>query len=139
MKQGMNGVLAKPFTRDGMWKSVRSNLGYLMKNPPAEADLSSGAGYYMGGGPYLNTPALKFEAQTPPGNSASTWSPGNMGQSAMGVGLDSGYGFVNGNNQYSMRPNYTATMQSADSSSGRLSDVDSPPEKRQRLNHQANY
>lgn len=96
--------------------------------------MGSGSGYYMGG-PYLNA-ALKYEGQTPPGN---TWSPGQVPQaSPMGGGLDQGYQFLNGGNQYGMaaghRQTYSAAMQSADSSSGRLSDVDSPPEKRQRLN-----
>lgn len=132
----MNGVLAKPFTKDGMYKSVRTHLGHLMKNPPAESDLTSGGGYFMGS-TYLNpTATLKYEAQTPPANS-STWSPG-LGQGPMGGGMDQGYGFLNGSNQYTMatghRPNYSQTMQSANSSSGHLSDVDSPPEKRQRLN-----
>lgn len=132
---GMNGVLAKPFTKDGMYKSVRSHLGHLMKNPPLESDLTSGGGYFMGNS-YLNpTPTLKYEAQTPPANN-STWSPG-LGPGPMGGGME-GYGFLNGGNQYTMatghRPNYSQTMQSANSSSGHLSDVDSPPEKRQRLN-----
>lgn len=141
----MNGVLAKPFTKEGMWKSVRTHLSHLMKNPPADADVS-GAGYYMGGA-YLNTSAgaLKFDTPTPPsGNNGSGWSPAPLPQaSPLSATLDQGYGLLNGNNQYGIatghRPTYSGTMQSADSSSGRLSDIDSPPEKRQRLNPSGGY
>lgn len=120
-----------------MWKSVRSHLGHLMKNPPPDSEIGSGAGYYMAG-PYLNASvSLKFDAQTPPPG-GSTWSPSQMGQAPMAGSMDQGYGFLNGGNQYSMatghRPVYATAMPSADSSSGRVSDVDSPPEKRQRLN-----
>lgn len=135
---GMNGVLAKPFTKEGMSKSVRSHLSHLMKSPPAETDL--GTGFYMGGG-YLNSAtALKFDTPTPPsGNAGSGWSPAPLPQaSPLSATLDQGYGMINGGTQFGMttghRPTYSATMQSGDSSSGRLSDVDSPPEKRQRLN-----
>jgi osomolarity two-component system response regulator SKN7 len=140
----MNGVLAKPFTKEGMSKCVRNHLSHLMKAPPADTDLS-GAGYYMGGA-YLNTStSLKFETPTPPppGTTGSGWSPAQLPQSStLGASLDSGFGFSNGGNQYAMatgRTNYSGTMQSADSSSGRLSDIDSPPEKRQRLNPSGGY
>lgn len=136
---GMNGVLAKPFTKEGMSKSVRSHLSHLMKTPPADNDLS-GAGFYMSGG-YLNTSAaLKFDTPTPPsGNTGAGWSPAQLPQaSPLSASLDHGYSLVNGSSQFGMssghRPTYSATMQSNDSSSGRLSDIDSPPEKRQRLN-----
>lgn len=135
----MNGVLAKPFTKEGMYKSVRSHLSHLMKNPPTDTDLS-GAGFYMGGA-YLNTStALKFDTPTPPsGTAGSGWSPAQLPQaSPLSASLDQGYGMLNGGNQFGMatghRPTYSGTMQSGDSSSGRLSDIDSPPEKRQRLN-----
>jgi osomolarity two-component system, response regulator SKN7 len=135
---GMNGVLAKPFTKEGMWKSVKNNLSHLMKNPPSDSELGHGTGYFMGGG-YMNTSALKFDTPTPPsGTAPPSWSPsGALPQaSPLSAGLEQGYGFVNGANQYSLatghRPTYSNTMQSADSSSGRLSEVDSPPGKRQR-------
>lgn len=140
----MNGVLAKPFTKEGMWKSVRTNLSHLMKNPPTESEMNSGAGYFVGT-PYLNTStSIKFESPTPPSNSAgNTWSPGQLQQPSLGTGMDQSYGLLNGSGQYSMataqRQTYPTTMHSAESSSGRLSDVESPPEKRQRLNPQANY
>ncbi|KAG9250576.1 stress response regulator [Emericellopsis atlantica] len=142
-EHGMNGVLAKPFTRDGMWKCVRSNLGHLMKNPPLDADIGSGGGYYMGT-PFLNTPtAIKYEAQTPPAHSGPGWSPGHMGQPSIGSSLDVGYGFVNGGAPYTMatgqRGPFQQQLHSAESSTGRLSDVESPPEKRQRLNHAGNF
>ncbi|KFH40922.1 Transcription factor-like protein [Hapsidospora chrysogenum ATCC 11550] len=139
-EHGMNGVLAKPFTRDGMWKSVRTHLGPLMKNPPPEADIGSGAGYQMSSGPYLNTAAsIKLEAASP--NAAgATWSANQMGQNSMG-GMDQGYGFLNGSNPYSMasghRSVYATAMQTGEPTPGRVSEVDSPPEKRQRLNQSA--
>lgn len=141
----MNGVLAKPFARDGLWKSVRSHLGHLMRTPPAENDTGSAAGYFPLGMSYVNTSgAVKFESQTPAaGPGGANWPPGQMGQNSMGGGLDQGYGFINGSTQYGMgaapRSMYSPNMPSADSSSGRLSDVDSPPEKRQRTNPQSSY
>jgi len=136
-EHGMNGVLAKPFTKEGMWKSVRSHLGHLMKNPPAQDP--SGSGYMLSGAPYLGTPTLKFDTPTPPsGTAASTWSPAQMHQTSP---VDQGYGMMNGSNQYNIASGsrYSA-MQSGDATSSRLSDHDSPPEKRQRMNAaQANY
>ncbi|CAG9991386.1 unnamed protein product [Clonostachys byssicola] len=145
-EHGMNGVLAKPFTKEGMWKSVRTHLSHLMKNPPQESEIGSGAGYFMGSGPYLNTStSIKFESPTPPsGTAGSNWSPGQIQQPSMGSGLEQNFGLLNGSGQYAMatghRPQgFSANLHSADSSSGRLSDVESPPEKRQRLNPQSTY
>lgn len=126
----MNGVLAKPFTRDGLLKSVRAHLGHLMKNPPSEGDMGSGAGYYSLGGQqqqqpqsqpqYLAQNSVKYESQTPPAN-GNNWS------------LEQGY-FMNGG-QYNISSNphsmYSNNL-SGDNGSGRISDGDSPPEKRQR-------
>lgn len=143
----MNGVLAKPFTKDGMYKSVRQHLGHLMKNPPHPPPdpEAPGSAYYVGAGPYINSSAtLKFETPTPPsGNAGPGWSPAQLPQpSPIAGGIDQ-YGHMNGTNPYSMptshRPTYSTAMHSADSSSGRVSDVDSPPEKRQRLNPTSNY
>ncbi|KEY67955.1 hypothetical protein S7711_02162 [Stachybotrys chartarum IBT 7711] len=131
-EHGMNGVLAKPFTKDGMLKSVTSHMAHLLKNPPSQGDGSSN--FMMSGMPFLSAPAhhIKFETPTPPG----PWSPGNMPHtSPLNSNADHNFSLLNG--QYSMAPaqrqNYTTTVES--STSGRLSDHDSPPDsKRQRLN-----
>lgn len=134
----MNGVLAKPFTKEGMLKSVKTHMMHLLKNPPPQTDHTvDNPGFIMGGVPFFNGPqaSIKFETPTPPpGASGPTWSPGPMAQN----GMDQGYGLMNGGNQYGMgRPNYASTM---DPNSARISDNDSPPEKRQRLNaHPPNY
>ncbi|KAK2593730.1 kinase-regulated stress-responsive transcription factor skn7 [Conoideocrella luteorostrata] len=121
-EHGMNGVLAKPFTKEGMLKSVKTNMSHLLKNPPEHSDAS---GFMIGHVPYINAPpSLKFEA-TSPGANNSGWSPSHMNQS----NVDQWNGMINGGNQYSMgRSNFPT------------SEHDSPPEKRQRLNaSQANY
>lgn len=119
----MNGVLAKPFTKEGMLKSIKTHLAHLLKDPPETTDAS---GFMIGTVPFMNAPgAIKFETSTPPsGAGNSGWSPQHMGQ----AGVDH-YGMMNNGNQYNMgRSNYGPT------------DHDSPPEKRQRLNAgQANY
>ncbi|KND93037.1 Transcription factor SKN7 [Tolypocladium ophioglossoides CBS 100239] len=132
-EHGMNGVLAKPFTKEGMLKSIKTHMSHLLKNPPAHAE-GENAGYMMGNVPFLNN-NIKFETSTPPpGASGSSWSPGHMAQNS----AEQCYGFMNGGNQYGMgRPSYGAAM---DSTSGRMSDHESPPEKRQRMNApQGNY
>ncbi|EQK97945.1 hypothetical protein G6O67_001248 [Ophiocordyceps sinensis] len=132
-EHGMNGVLAKPFTKEGMLKSVKTHMSHLLKNPPTQQE-SEGGGYVIGNVPFLNN-AIKFETSTPPpGASSTSWSPGHMGQG----GVDHCYGLVNGGTQYAIgRPHYGTAM---DSTPGRMSDHDSPPEKRQRVNApQANY
>jgi osomolarity two-component system response regulator SKN7 len=128
----MNGVLAKPFTREGMLKSVKSHLAHLLRNPPP---LDGTSNMMLSGVPYLSAPGhgMKFDTPTPPGQ----WSPSNMPQaSPVTSGTEQGFGMLNGGGQYNMapaqRPNYTTTL---DSSSGRVSDHESPPDsKRQRLN-----
>ncbi|KHO01045.1 response regulator-like protein [Metarhizium album ARSEF 1941] len=123
-EHGMNGVLAKPFTKEGMLKSVRTHLAHLLENPPEQPEA---AGFIMGNVPYIGAapPSLKFESSTPPGGGGSGWSPGQMGQS----NVDQWNGIMNGGNQYSIgRSNFPT------------SDHDSPPEKRPRLDiPQANY
>ncbi|KAI9147826.1 signal transduction response regulator, skn7 [Paramyrothecium foliicola] len=144
-EHGMNGVLAKPFTREGMLKSVKTHLSHLLKNPPPQND--HGSGFLMGNVPFIHTPGthpLKFDSPTPPsGNPGSTWSPGQMPPtSALSNSTESGYGLMNGGAQFNMpqstssRANYSTTI---DGTPGRLSDHDSPPEKRQRLNTSHNY
>jgi len=122
-EHGMNGVLAKPFTKEGMLKSVRSHLAHLLKDPPEQQEAGSMMGNvsYMGGAPA----SLKFESNTPPGGNNAGWSPNHMGQG----NVDIWNGMMNGGNQYNMgRSNFPT------------SENDSPPEKRQRLNtSQANY
>ncbi|PHH84486.1 hypothetical protein CDD83_1863 [Cordyceps sp. RAO-2017] len=128
-EHGMNGVLAKPFTKEGMLKSVKTHMSHLLKNPPAQTQTEAdGSGYMMSNVPFLNNNNIKFETSTPPpGPSASTWSPGHMGQNS----VDQCYGLMNGGSQYGLgRTHYGAAMEATP---GRMSDHDSPPEKRQRL------
>lgn len=129
--EGMNGVLAKPFTKEGMLKSVKTHMSHLLKNPPTQQESESG-GYVIGNVPFMNN-TIKFETSTPPpGVSATSWSPGHMGQGS----VDHCYGIMNGGaTQYAIgRPHYGPTMDS------RMSDHDSPPEKRQRISApQGNY
>ncbi|KAL6815975.1 Two-component response regulator receiver [Trichoderma sp. SZMC 28013] len=136
-EHGMNGVLAKPFTKEGMLKSVKQNLQHLLKNPPAQSDNGHGSAFIMNV-PYLNTTGnpIKFESPTPPaGASGSNWSSGHMSQN----GVDQGFGLMDGSSQYNMSQSRGA-YSTMDASSGRISDHDSPPEKRQRLNNsQRNY
>ncbi|EXV06300.1 response regulator receiver domain protein [Metarhizium robertsii] len=122
-EHGMNGVLAKPFTKEGMLKSVRTHLAHLLKDPPEQSE----AGFMMSNVSYVGAapPSLKFESSTPPGGNSSGWSPSHIGPS----NADQWNGMMNGGNQYSIGRSSFAT-----------SDHDSPPEKRQRLNvSQANY
>lgn len=137
----MNGVLAKPFTKEGMLKSVKTHMSHLLKNPPPQ-DPSASAGYFMGAVPYMASTShmgsgnsMKYENSTPP--AGSTWSPGIPQVSPMNNGVDQSY-LLNGSNQYhnltpggSRPPNYPAKMESP---TGRMSDHESPPGKRQRLN-----
>lgn len=126
----MNGVLAKPFTKEGMLKSVKTHMSYLLKTPPAQHE-GENQGYMMGNVPFMNNNTIKFETSTPPpGVSGPGWSPGHVGQNS----VDQCYGLMNGSSQYGMgREPYGATMD-------RVSDHDSPPEKRQRLSApQGNY
>lgn len=137
----MNGVLAKPFTKEGMLKSVKMHMSHLLKNPPPQ-DPSQSAGYFsMGAVPYMSghmagsSNSMKYEVSTPPAGPA--WSPGLPQTSSMNGSVDQGY-IINGSNQYhnltpggSRPPNYPAKMESP---TGRMSDHDSPPGKRQRLN-----
>src|SRR3569833_1426922 len=46
---GMNDVLAKPFTKDGMVRILRKHLPHLLKNPPPTG--SSGEDMMMSAGP----------------------------------------------------------------------------------------
>ncbi|KAJ4164187.1 hypothetical protein LMH87_005871 [Akanthomyces muscarius] len=133
-EHGMNGVLAKPFTKEGMLKSVKTHLAHLLKNPPP----ADGAGaFIMPAIAFMDgaTP-VKLEPQT--AGSASNWPPNNgMSQSD----VDHGYGMVNGAAGYPMagggRQPYGPGM---DGSSARMApDHESPPEKRQRLNAQGNF
>ncbi|KAH7325061.1 Two-component response regulator receiver [Stachybotrys elegans] len=136
-EHGMNGVLAKPFTREGMLKSVKSNMSHLLKNPPPQSD--SGSGFMLGNVPFLQTPGghpLKFDTPTPPSAAAiSTWSPGNMPQASPINSAGDGFGMMNGGGQFSMAPMQRQTYSSTLDAASRLSDHDSPPDhKRQRLN-----
>ena len=117
----MNGVLAKPFTKEGMIKSVKTHLSHLLKNPPEVADE-----FMMHNVSYMNAPGLKFEASTSPGGpGASGWSPSHMTHGSVDQWSD----MMNGGNQFNVgRTNFPN------------SDNGSPPEKRQRLNQaQSNY
>lgn len=135
----MNGVLAKPFTKEGMLKSIKTHLVHLLKNPPPQPE-HPGHGYLIGGMPYMGpggqlnasgTPIKMEGSVTPSGNGGSTWSP-NMRSND----VDGGYGMVNGN-QYGMaqsggpRQGFPGGI---DGPGGRVTDTDSPPGKRQRLN-----
>ena len=122
---GMNGVLAKPFTKEGMLKSVKTHMVHLLKNPPEDTDPSAASAFVMGGMPFLNPgsslapgQAIKLEGPGTPSAGGSTWSPNTMTHE-----VDS-YGMVNGGNQYGMgsRPQYASAV----------GDNDSPPGKRQR-------
>lgn len=142
-------MLAKPFTKEGMWKSVKTHASHLLKNPPQPENHS----WNLGGGAYLNTQglgpggnAIKFDTPTPPsGTAGSTWSPAGMQQpSPINNGVESGFGMMNGGQQqqqpqqqYAMAGNRYTSLQAGDSS--RASDHDSPPEKRQRLNAAGGY
>ncbi len=125
---GMNGVLAKPFTKEGMLKSVKSNLAHLLKNPPP-AD--GGGAFIMPAITFMDgATSVKLEPQT--AGAANNWPNNGMQQSD----VDHGYGMVNGAAGYPMaggsRQPYGAGM---DGSSARMGpDHESPPEKRQRLN-----
>lgn len=125
---GMNGVLAKPFTKEGMLKSVKTHMSHLLKNPPPP-DPSSSAGYFMGAGSYMSTSGmgsgnLKFENATPP--AGTTWSPGLPQGSPMHNGVDQSY-MMNNGNQFNLPPGVPRGNYAK-------SDHDSPPGKRQRLN-----
>lgn len=146
----MNGVLAKPFTKEGMLKSIKTHLSHLLKNPPP-AD-GSGA-FIMPAITYIDgsTP-VKLEQQTagsannwpnnsmPPNNSMSQnngMAPNGLPPNGLPNDVDHSFGMVNGAPGYPMGggnrpPPYGSGM---DGSSGRMgADHDSPPEKRQRLN-----
>ena len=136
-------MLAKPFTKEGMWKSVKVHASHLLKNPPQPEN----HGYFLGGGAYLNTQgiggggnSIKFDTPTPPsGTGGSTWSPAGLQQPSPIINtVDQGFGMMNGGAQYGIAGNRYSGIQGGDSS--RISDHDSPPEKRQRLNAgQGNY
>lgn len=131
-EHGMNGVLAKPFTKEGMLKSVKTHMAHLLKSPSSQAE-GEGAGYMLSNVSLTNS--VKFETPTPPpGASGPSWSPGQMGQSS----VDQCYGLMNGGGQNNIgRPHYGTGM---DTTPNRLSEQDSPPEKRQRLGVlQGNY
>ncbi|KAH8706765.1 HSF-type DNA-binding-domain-containing protein [Ilyonectria robusta] len=147
-EHGMNGVLAKPFTKSGMLKIVENHLSYLLKNYDPATQQESGSGYVVGGAGYMNPPGslntsgtttFKFETTPTPPATGSTWSPGQMPQaSPMATGMDQGYGMVNGTGQYGMTPTSATratfpggVSQPHANSQGRL-DNQSPPEKRQR-------
>lgn len=119
---GMNGVLAKPFTKEGMLKSIKTNLAHLLKTPPEHGGESS---YVINHAPYIGGPAtsLKFESTSPGANNPG-WSPGPMGHG----NVDQCNDMMNGANQYGMGgPNFT-------------SEHETPPDKRQRLMPaQSNY
>lgn len=131
----MNGVLAKPFTKEGMLERLKAGLSHLLKTPTNDGDFSSSNAYFLPSSGYLGNNAMKVESPTPPATTSSSW-----GQ--LGSGFDQSYGIMNGSNQYvpvTSRPTYSTTIQSADSSSGRISDVESPPGKRQRMNPSQGY
>lgn len=132
-EHGMNGVLAKPFTKEGMSKCIRTQLAHLLKNPPANDQGTNTSGYF----PYLNTSGnlatattpIKFDTPTPPsGIQGATWSPAQMPQPSP---IEQSYNMMNGATQFGLS---TGNRYMASGDSGRVSDLDSPPEKRQRLN-----
>ncbi|RCI11074.1 hypothetical protein L249_7537 [Ophiocordyceps polyrhachis-furcata BCC 54312] len=135
-EHGMNGVLAKPFTKEGMLKSVKTHMSHLLKKPPASGSSEGDGtgGYVISNVNYLNNTSIKFETSTPPpppppqATPGPNWSPGHMGQNS----VEHCYGLLNGvSGQYAMgRPHYGTAMEATP---GGLSDQDSPPEKRQRL------
>jgi osomolarity two-component system response regulator SKN7 len=145
-EHGMNGVLAKPFTKSGMQKIVENHLGYLLKNYDPTTQTESGSGYVVGGGGYINPPGslgtgtpanLKFETTPTPPATGAAWSPGQMPQASPMNGMDQNFGLVNGANQYAMAPSsatratFPGGISQPQLSSGRI-DGQSPPEKRQR-------
>ncbi|KAH7249702.1 HSF-type DNA-binding-domain-containing protein [Fusarium redolens] len=144
-EHGMNGVLAKPFTKSGMQKIVENHLSYLLKGYDPSTQQESGSGYVVGGAGYMNPPSnlntpggttFKFETTPTPPATGATWSPGQMPQqSPMTAGMDQGYGMVNGANQYGLTPTSASRASFPTSisqtSQGRM-DGQSPPEKRQR-------
>ena len=115
----MNGVLAKPFTKEGMLKSVKTHMAHLLKNPP-----EPGSPDFMLGGMQFLTPGAPMAGAANPiklegaasGHGGSPWSSD----------VDHGFGIVNGGGPYGM----AAASRSA---FGAL-DNESPPGKRQRLN-----
>lgn len=122
----MNGVLAKPFTKEGMLKSVKTHLSHLLKNPPPQPE----QGFMIGNMSFINptmssggTP-IKMEGSTTPSGNGSTWSPGQMAQGDM----DGNFAMVNGQQQFGMPPGGRQF-----NSSGAVQ-TDSPPGKRQRMN-----
>jgi osomolarity two-component system response regulator SKN7 len=144
-EHGMNGVLAKPFTKSGMQKIVENHLSYLLKGYDPSTQQESGSGYVVGGAGYMNPPsnlntpggtAFKFETTPTPPATGATWSPGQMPQqSPLTTGMDQGYGMVNGANQYGLTPTSASRASFpgniSQNSQGRM-DGQSPPEKRQR-------
>ncbi|KAM3530033.1 hypothetical protein MY4038_005117 [Beauveria bassiana] len=132
-EHGMNGVLAKPFTKEGMLKSVKTHLAHLLKNPPpadgAGAFIMPAMGFMDGATP------VKLEPQT--AGSGNNWPPNNgMSQGE----VDHGY-MVNGAAGYQMAGGSRQPFSGMDGPSGRMApDHESPPEKRQRLNNsQGNF
>ncbi|SPJ74797.1 related to SKN7 [Fusarium torulosum] len=144
-EHGMNGVLAKPFTKSGMQKIVENHLSYLLKGYDPSTQQESGSGYVVGGAGYMNPPSnlntpggttFKFETTPTPPATGATWSPGQMPQqSPLNTGMDQGYGMVNGANQYGLTPTSASRASFpggiSQTSQGRM-DGQSPPEKRQR-------
>lgn len=143
---GMNGVLAKPFTKSGMLKIVENHLSYLLKNYDPATQQESGSGYVVGGAGYMNPPGsltsgtpFKFETTPTPPATGSTWSPGQMPQaSPMNSSMDQGYAMVNGAGPYGMTPSsatratFPGGISQAQPNSQARIDGQSPPEKRQR-------
>lgn len=126
----MNGVLAKPFTKEGMIKAVRAHLTHLLKNPPA-GDASMGGYFGLTTMPFIQPPSgmggnnIKYETGTPP--TTTGWSPS--------LPNDQAFGMMNGSGQFALTPGGSRSGYARiGSPGGRLSDQDSPPEKRQRLN-----
>ena len=138
--KGMNGVLAKPFTREGMLKSTKTHMSHLLRNPPQQSDNGFGTqGYFMNGSGYMSanntmSNALKFETPTPPSAATgSTWSPGlHQGASPMHNGLEQNFNMMANNAPFTLTPGGTRTYPSKIESPS--NQHDSPPEKRQRLN-----
>lgn len=113
MWTGMNDVLAKPFTKEGMIRILRRHLTYLLKNPPPPGTLDD-MGQPVGGGGqqsgYVNASNMggmsaiqpsnlanvKFET-TPiqsPATSSSWHSPGGGQLQNASPNMDSSAGYM---------------------------------------------
>jgi osomolarity two-component system, response regulator SKN7 len=128
----MNGVLAKPFTKDGMHRTVKQHLKHLQRHTlsspddmsmtvsPVKVDLPPMGmnaammgmpGSIMTGGSVKFENSVKFES-TPsqsPATTSSWHSPGQMQQGSPAGGIDHGYSMAMNNPvmpKSATRPNF---------------------------------